>query len=60
MVTPTRYGAISWTRERGEMEAAMEAVQVAGDALLGFSPMFATPTGATTKKLVDGTIDPDK
>ena len=36
----------------------MEAVAVAGDALMGFSPMFVTPQGAVTKKLLDGTVDP--
>jgi hypothetical protein len=46
-------------RAQKEMDEAMEAVRVAGDALLGFSPMFATPTGATPKKLIDGTIDSD-
>jgi hypothetical protein len=46
-------------RAQKEMDEAMEAVRVAGDDLLGFSPMFATPTGATPKKLIDGTIDPD-
>jgi hypothetical protein len=35
------------------MDEAMEAVRVAGDDLLGSSPMFVTPQGATTKKLVD-------
>jgi hypothetical protein len=40
------------------MEEAMEAVQIAGDALMGFSPMFVTPQGAVTKKLLDGSIDP--
>ena len=48
----------SWAREKQEMQAAIDAVVVAGDELLGFSPMFVTPQGATTKKLVDGTIDP--
>ena len=36
----------------------MEAVRVAGDALMGFSPMFATPQGAAAKKLLDGSVDP--
>ena len=40
------------------MEEAIEAVQIAGDALMGFSPMFVTPQGAVTKKLLDGSIDP--
>ena len=40
------------------MEEAIEAVQIAGDALMGFSPMFVTPQGAVTKKLFDGSIDP--
>jgi hypothetical protein len=40
------------------MDDAMEAVRVAGDALMGFSPMFVTPQGAVTKKLFDGLIDP--
>jgi hypothetical protein len=40
------------------MEDAMEAVRVAGDALMGFSPMFATPQGAVAKKLLDGSVDP--
>ena len=30
----------------------------AGNDLFGFSPMFITPQGATTKKLLDGTVDP--
>jgi hypothetical protein len=39
------------------MDDAMEAVRVAGDTLMGFSPMFVTPQGAVTKKLLDGSID---
>ena len=36
-----------------------KALAAAGPDLLAYSSSFVTPSGATTKKLVDGTIDPD-
>lgn len=35
------------------------ALKAAGSDLFVYAPMFTTPCGATTKKLVNGEVDPD-